>query len=165
MPTSGHTSKPARFINPPNRLKAKVGTGGIDTSLLDKAQHYIDTAKLDFISYAQRFLNEMSETALEAKNNNANKDAVILPVMQLKANGGMFQYQLVSDIADTCLNFLETIQEFNNDAYNVVKIHESTINVIITNQLKGDGGQEGLALLKELDQACKRYFSKHKKPE
>lgn len=164
---SEKASRKVRFINPPNKLKLKVGTGGIDESVLDKSQNFINTVKLDFIPYAKEFLAEFSKHAKAAKNKNSDteeaKNKIISPVMQLKANGGMFQYQMVSDVADIALQFLEALDEINDDAYDVLLAHENTIKIIIANDLKGDGGKEGYALVKELDQACKRYFSKHKK--
>ena len=91
------SSGDVRFIKPPNKLKQKVGTGGIDEKLLDKAQHYIEKADLDFVPYAQKFLKELSDYAREARKSNDNhkeaKNKLIGPVMQLKANGGMFKYQ------------------------------------------------------------------------
>ena len=81
--------------------------------------------------------------------------------MHLKANGGMFQYHLISDIADICLQFLEAIEEYNDEAIEIIKAHEQTIQIILDNKLKGNGGKEGYELVKELHQACSRYFKKH----
>lgn len=81
--------------------------------------------------------------------------------MQLKANGGMFQYQLISEIAALALHFLENVETVNDDALQVVDVHAKTIHIIIANDLKGDGGKEGYALVKELEKACKRFFGKY----
>ncbi len=160
--------KKPRFIKPPNILKQKVGNGGIDEQLLERGQEAINTTEFDFIPYAQAFLKQLSDFAKEARSNDnfsAAKEKMIRPVMQLKANGGMFRYQLVSDVADIALQFLESVDTANDDTFDVLKAHEKTINIIITNKLKGDGGREGYALIKELDKACQRYFSKYGKKE
>ncbi len=161
--------KKVRFIKPPNIIKQKVGAGGIDETLLEKSQQAINNTEFDFLPYAQQFLKQLSEFVAEARKNNeafhASKEKIIGPVMQLKANGGMFRYQLVSDVADIALQFLESIEVSNDDTFDVIKAHENTIKVIIANKLKGDGGREGYALIKELDQACQRYFSKYGKKE
>ncbi len=160
--------KTPRFIKPPNVLKKKVGTGGIDESLLERGQEAINTTEFDFAPYAMQFLKQLSEFARDAKSNDnfkAAKEKMIGPVMQLKANGGMFRYQLVSDVADIALQFLEAVDEANTDTFDVIRAHENTIKIIINNKLKGDGGREGYALIKELDGACQRYFSKYGKKE
>ena len=156
-----------RFIKPPNKLKQKVGTGGIDERVLEKAQTFIEKAELDFVPFAQQFLKELALYAKEARQSNDNnksaaKDRMIGPIMQLKANRAMFQYQLVSEVADIALQFLESIDRIDDDVFEIITAHENTIKVIISSKLKGDGGREGYALVKELDKACKRYFSKHK---
>ncbi|GJL85233.1 MAG: hypothetical protein DHS20C02_10080 [Micavibrio sp.] len=158
-------SATARFIKPPNILKQKVGVGGIDESLLDQSQEYIENTDLDFAPIAQQFLKEFSSYIKKARTakGEINKEKLVRPIMQLKANGGMFRYQLLTDVADICLQFLEGIEGLNKDAIEVLAAHEKTLELIILHQLKGDGGGEGYALVKELDKACKRYFKKHKK--
>lgn len=157
------TVKKPKFINPPNKLKAKVGGGGIAPERLKQAQEYINNNSVDFIPQAKSFLDLVTEFAVEAKNSRENFDRNKLtnPIMQLKANGGMFRYQLISDVADICLLFVETINEMNDDAYEVIQAHVNTISIIINNQMSGRGGKEGAALLKELEKACKRYLDKY----
>lgn len=159
------TSKKARFIKPPNKLKAKVGHGGLDPKVLEKAQEFINNNKVDFIPIANDFLKRMEESgkSLQETNDNKSMEALVESIMQLKASGGMFKYQLVSEIADSCLHFIENIEEFNDDARAVIKAHENTIKIILKNKLTGDGGKEGYALVKELNKASERYFSKHAK--
>ncbi len=163
MSMQENRSKP-RFIKPPNLLKQKVGNGGISEKLLDESQTFINTVEFDFIPYAQTNLKQISQITKAASSNDnfeEFKDRIIPPVLELKANGGMFRYQLVSEVADIALQFLDSIHEINKDGLAVLKAHENTLQVIIKNKLEGDGGKEGYALVKELDKACKRYFSKH----
>ena len=164
-----HAEKPRkpRFIKPPNVLKRKAGTGGFDDKLVARSQEFIETIKVDFIPYAEQYLKEFSDNINEAENNGftETRNKTIHPIMQMKANGGMFQYQLVSEVADTALQFLEAIinDEINDETFEVLRAHENTLKVIILNRLKGNGGTEGLKLVQELDRACKRYFTKYKK--
>lgn len=168
MTASGKTKKKPRFIKPPNILKQKMGSGGIDEKVLAKSQEYLETIAVDFVPIAEGFLREFSLRLKEARESDAPfaaaREKIVMPVMQLKANGGMFRFQLVSEVADIALQFLEAIDEtkVNDDTFEVLKAHENTIKIIISNNLKGNGGKEGLALVRELDHACKRYFSRYK---
>jgi hypothetical protein len=165
---TGTPQKP-RFIKPANVLKQKVGHGGIDEKLLEKSQHFIENNGLDFAPYAEQYLKNLTAAIKELKVGKFTldeaKDKLVQPVMQLKANGGMFKYRLVSDIADIALQFIESVAEINDDTIEVLKAHQKTLSIIIQNKLQGDGGREGYALVKELDQACKRYFSRYKRAE
>lgn len=166
MSMTGEGHSEPRFIKPPNKLKQKVGNGGIDEALLEQGQHFIESTDLDFVPIAREFLEELTRYAEDAKSGKLKPEEglekIVQPVMQLKANGGMFRYQLVSDVADIALQFLENVDAINEDGLEVIRAHENAIQVIIGNKLRGDGGAEGYALVKELHEACKRYFVKHK---
>lgn len=157
--------KKVRFMTPPNTLKQKVGSGGLDPLVIARSQDIIDSFEIDFMPYAQRYLEQLEAHTTKAIESNDNspelKGKISVPVMELKANGGMFHYELLSDVANIALRFLDAIDELNKDALEVIKAHETTIKIIIKNDLKGDGGKEGDALINELDKACRRYFSKH----
>ena len=157
--------KPARFINPPNLLKQKVGGGGLPKEILEQSQNVIENTTLNFKPYAEGYLKQFSSASdivmKEPERFRELKDTLINPMMQLKANGGMFRYDLLSDVADIALYFLETIQDLNNDAGEVLVAHQNTLYAIISNELKGHGGSAGDALIKELERVCARYFKKH----
>ena len=153
----------AKFITPPNKLKTKVGGGGIATERLEKAQEYINFNTIDFMPHAETFLEQAQEQVKLAANNNFEPENLIRPIMQLKANGGMFQYYMISDVANSCLNFVENLEDaFNKDAADIIQAHIDAITTILKHQMSGNGGKEGKALIKELEKACKRYHSKYK---
>lgn len=158
-----------RFIKPPNVLKQKAGVGGFDEKLIARSQEFIEKNQVDFIPYAEQFLKDFAAGVKAASKNSDNfrdvRDDIIRPIMQMKANGGMFRYQLVSEVADIALQFVEAIEidSINEEALDVLRAHENTLKVIITNKLQGSGGAEGFKLVQELDKACKRYFTKYKK--
>ena len=158
----------AKFITPPNRLKILAGSGGLSKAIIAKAQAQMDLFEVDFSPEALKLVTkveEASKSILKAVNQNEKPDEeqIIVPVMQLKANAGQFKYQLISDVADICLQFLEHIEEYNEDALEVIAAHQRTIHIIINNKLTGDGGEEGYALVQELHQASQRYFNKYQK--
>lgn len=156
------SSKKARFINPPNKIKQKAGSGGISNNVIERAQYHIETVEIDYEPEAQRHLKEIADiiAKLKAAEGLRPVDPLVNPVMQLKASGGMFRYQLVSDVADIALNFIESLRAMNDAALDVVQAHLHTIHIIMNHKLKGDGGKEGFALIKELENACLRYYSK-----
>ena len=166
---AARTPKKPRFIKPANVFKQKVGSGGIEAGLVEQAQEFIETARLDYMPYAKAYLKEFGGALkkLDVKNHDIKekKQIIIAPVMQLKASGGMFHYQLLSDVADIALQFLENVEDINEDAVEILQAHQNTLEAIVKNNLTGDGGREGYALVVELNKACKRYFSKHKKAE
>lgn len=160
-----NTSRKPRFIDPPNILRQKCGKGGIEPLRLERADEFIDNNPLDFSPYALEIMGRLAAIIKQAKSGKLKGkealDMLTRPIMELKANGGMFKYMLVSHIADIVLNFLETIDELNADVFEIIDAHQNALSVIIANKLQGSGGKEGKALADELDNACKRYYKKH----
>jgi hypothetical protein len=158
----------AEFIFPPNTLKAKVGSGGIDERLIEKAQKMIEESKVDFIPIGHRYLISLQEgvRTTQAKRGMVDDESLIAtmlyPAMQLKANGGMFGYPLVTSVAARLIRFLEHIREPNDDAIEVVTGFTDALQAIL---LMGESNkkvvQHGDDLYLALDEACSRYFEKH----
>ncbi len=157
-------SKKSRYIDPPNILRQKVGYGGIKPEILEDAESFISENNLEFVPYAEAMIGRLDEviTAIH-KGDLSGEDAVnalIRPIMELKASGGMFRYILVSEIAGVVLNFLETVRCVDSQAMEIVGAHQNALKLIVANRLEGNGGKEGQALAQELHKACERYYRK-----
>lgn len=157
--------KKARFFDPPNILREKIGFGGIEPLRLQRAEEHIETNPVDFTPIAfgimERLNKILAQTRAGEITGKEAADALTRPIMELKASGGMFRYMLVSHIADVVLDFLENIEELNEDVFEIVDAHQNALSVIVTNKLQGGGGKEGLALAEELERACRRYYKKY----
>lgn len=159
----------AEFINPPNTLKQKVGSGGISEEILTKAQELLENNTVDFLPLGEMYLNTLMKGIEKAKNAHPEDDKehlitlMLYPGMQLKANGGMFHYPLVTRISDKLIQFLEVIEEPDNEAIEIVMAFHTTIRAVILGRISGDGGRHGSELIDALDKACLRYFDKSHK--
>ncbi|MCB1558656.1 MAG: hypothetical protein KDJ50_07030 [Alphaproteobacteria bacterium] len=162
------------FHTPPNSLKYKVGQGGLSDDILSKAQALLENNTTDFRPLGEMYLDSMMRgiNAAKACPDSTTQDetiiaAILFPAMQLKANGGMFHYNLVTSISDRLIQFLEVIDEIDPDAIEIVMAFHTTIRAILLGQIRGDGGQRGSDLMNALVDACYRYFEKYpdKKPD
>ncbi|MGH1376883.1 MAG: hypothetical protein ACRBCK_11110 [Alphaproteobacteria bacterium] len=171
MDIKHYNQKPKRnaeFIMPPNIIKAKVGSGGLNESILQRTQQLLEEHAQDFAPLADIYLTQMKKGLDEAKQltqTSENEEAiakVLLPCVQLKANGAMFQYPLVTRIADRFVQFMEVVERLDNETIHIAEAFHTTIKVVVTGKIKGDGGAQGEALVNELNNACMRYFEKHK---
>lgn len=159
----------AEFFNPPNNLKLKVGSGGLTENILNKAQALLEGNTIDFTPLAEMYLDAMMKGIEQARTPSPDLDrelmigAILFPGMQLKANGGMFHYQLVTSIADRFIQFMEVIETIDSDALEIIIAFHTTIRAIILGKIKGDGGKRGEELMAALMEACQRYFEKKNK--
>lgn len=159
----------AEFINPPNTLKQKVGSGGISDEILNKAQELLENNTVDFLPLGEMYLNTLMKGIEKTKNAHPDEDTehlitlMLYPGMQLKANGGMFHYPLVTKIADKLIQFLEVIDEPDNEAIEIVMAFHTTIRAVVLGRITGDGGRHGEELIDALNKACMRYFERSSK--
>lgn len=158
----------AQFIKPPNPLKAKVGSGGLNEEILEKAQAFLENNSVDFQPLAEMYLKNLSEGIERAKKLSAIDDneyiisLMLYPGLQLKSNGGMFHYPLVSDIAATLIEFLEVIERPDIEALEIIQAFHTTLQLVVQGKVKGSGGDYGKDLHAALYDACDRYFNKYK---
>lgn len=169
-PAPPHFNQPQRrkaeFFRPPNTLKEKVGGGGLTEEILEKAQALLESNAVDFLPLGEMYLNALMRGIEKAQKNVGKEmdDAMIAgmlyPSMQLKANGGMFHYQLVTKIADKLIQFLEVIENADDDALDIVLAFHTTMRAIVISKITGNGGRHGFELMQALDEACSRYFER-----
>jgi hypothetical protein len=152
----------AELISPPNSIKEKVGSGGLDETVLVKAQAMLEENKADFGPIAGMLMAMLDDGIQKAKSGALKGEpaieAVIYPAMQLKAQGGMFQYPLVTEISNILVNFLETVTEIDKDVIDIVVAHKLAINAVIASKIQSDSGKTGRELCAALMDACNRYY-------
>ena len=157
----------AEFITPPNLIKGKVGSGGLSEEILNKAQALLESNAVDFLPLAEIYLEnlqngiEVSQTPTDNVSHEYLISTMIYPGMQLKANGRMFHYPLITTMADKMIQFLEVIKTPNEKAVEIVIAFHGTMKMVIQARIQGDGGAKGRSLVKALEGACHRYFEKY----
>jgi hypothetical protein len=154
-----------KIITPRHVLREKIGFGGIEPLVLERAEEFIKKNDVDYIPYAKEFFDKV-DMAIETVRAKAARDRTAInsisrPVMGLKASGSMFHYALLTETSDVMLNFLEGLETLNDDAFDILAVYKKIISAIITGKMSGDGGKTGKLLTDELYSACHRYMRKH----
>ena len=83
---------------------------------------------------------------------------LMYPVMQLKAQGGLFHYPLISEISHIIIDFLENIPGLDEIVMDITEAYRKSINAIVSAQLKDQNTAHGKSLHIELDKVCNRYY-------
>ncbi len=155
-----------QFYPPLYDLKHKVGRGGLSSATLKKAQKVIDNNDVDFLKVAAPYMVIFEEGLALAKKNDTKSheeliENILFSAMQLKANGGLFHYPIVTQVAIKLLYFLERLHTLNAHALEVVIAFEASIKLIFKKQLSGDIQKNGEEIIRELESACVRFFEKY----
>lgn len=147
-------------------LQAKVGAGPLDEKVIERCQEVMDNNTVDFAPLALEYLNTLESAIAHAKSGEIDikkaTEEMTAPVMQLKANATTFKYNLIGNLANIMLSFLEGVKELDNDVIAIVSAHHQTLKAIVLKKMNGDGGAVGKTMEEELKGACARYFSKRK---
>lgn len=160
--------KKAQFIMPPNILKAKVGSGGLSPEILARAQKIFEDYTRDFEPvgeiYMQALLNGIQDAQIGFSDdtNETIIARILYPVIQIKANAGMFDYPLIAKIASKMMIFLEHVKDINADMLDICMAFYNAMNGVLIRKKRGHTGAYGDVLIKELTDACHRYFEKHR---
>jgi len=156
----------ARMVTPLNILKQKIGSGGLESATLMKAEHILQNNTVDFAPIAQELLNELDAAIENARKSTAGSEtiveALIYPAAQLLALGSLFKYPLISDISDNLVSFLETVTAPTEDVLEIIIAHRKTIAVILKNNMTGKNPPQGKDLKLSLIEACLRYYRARK---
>lgn len=159
------SEKKAKIIKVENRIQKKAGFGEIPEVSISRSENIILSNSVDFKEIATPILFNLRETIQLSRENPERIDILrqelIKPIMELKANGAMFKYELIGTLAGIMLSFLEHINQLNNDALEIIEAHEKTLTLIVMKGIKGDGGLLGKQVTEELESACGRYYRKN----
>lgn len=149
----------AQFTMPINSLKAKVGYGGLDDVKLANSQIANAQVCLDLLILA---IEEARDPARGFSDPDVILDRILQPVAQLKAGAVMAGYPLVEKLADKLIGFLEVIERPDAATIEIVKAFHTTMQAILKYKLTGSEHKYALALIDDLDGACREYFANQK---
>jgi hypothetical protein len=147
-------------------LQEKAGTGEIDPKLVERAEQFILDNKEDFLPLALELMALLAHRLEEVNRKKPRLRGDLLklqePIMQIKANGRMFHFALASQLAAIVLDFLEHVEKPDDDVLAIVQAHLSGLQLVMSKKIRDDRDTNGALLLKEIEEACKRYHKKAK---
>ncbi len=146
-----------QIIKPPNTLmKAKTGRGRVtpDTQAIERAEAAIKTIGDDFATWAQSDLDELDKALAAARKNPDQQEDYITEIfrraMELKGQGGSFGYDLISQVGDSLKKFTDSRSEANPRDVEIIAAHVDAMRVVMVEDIKGDGGDVGRAIVDSL---------------
>lgn len=164
MSNSGGESR-VKLVVPENTLKKKVGNGGFDQVALQRAQHMIENNTVDFRPMALELSKELDTVIGTVRattfNDPEHMGALMYPVMQLRAQGGLFHYPLITKTSHIIIDFLENIPGLDAVVIEITDAYCKSIKVIVANQLKDENSNDGKALCDALSGVCNRYYKRN----
>ena len=155
----------AEYITPPHTIRTKVSGGGPLTSqMLKKAEDVVQQHAQKYIERAQAQGDGLVEIVREAQTETDDKPRVLerifLQSHDIRGLGSTFGYTLVTNIAASLCNFVESIDDIDNSVVDVLNAHVDALRGMIGNDVKGDGGPIGKEILDGLQQVVAKHGPK-----
>lgn len=155
----------AELITPPHEIKKKVGSGGIDIELVKRAEALINNNKTDFVPIAESYFELLEDNTRKALQQELKEDeafeALLYPLVQLKAQGAMFKHPFITNITGVLINFLEIVKTLDKEVFEIITAHNMALSAILTRHTQKNSSAEAQVLTQALEDACKRYIKTH----
>jgi hypothetical protein len=147
------SERPAEIIHVPNKLSAKLkGRLVVDPEKLEKAKAIVASLAADYVPRLAEEARHISSRWKEGARDEAALHELHKVAHDIKGQGTTFGYPLATEVAAAlCRLFKPEILE-QPIARDVIEAHIAALVAIATEQLAGDGGPVGKALVQGLRQ-------------
>lgn len=142
--------KDFEIIEPPNRLeKLKSGEGAVasDDFLIQRAEDAIREFGKNFAKWGLEDIRAIDKSLERARKDPAKQEECIADIfrraMDIKGQGGSFDYPLISQIGQSLKTFTENRADANPRDIEIIAAHIEAMRVVLTQDIRGDGGEIG----------------------
>lgn len=168
----------AIHFRPSNKLLDKLGAQSmrneldIDPLLIEAAEAKIQSMVGDYSDWVNKSLGVLTVAHKSLRLGEGHEDAnrkhlahINKIAHELRGQGGIFDYPLITALGKslyrTTMDYGVTVTQKRQK---LLKAHIDAIRTVFTQKIRGDGGEVGTALLKEMAGAVKRYSETKRKP-
>jgi len=134
MSVASNQNEEVRVFMPRNELKSKVGDGGVDINNIRKAEKRMEETTDIFPALAKGEMTRIGRAIENARKGRdlaqAHKD-IQSAAFELKSNGGMFHFLLVSDAGKSLFDFCDAIETIDGEALRVIELHYSLLSLLV----------------------------------
>ncbi len=146
-----------QFIRPLNTLrKAKIGAGPakLDPAALARADAVVADMTGTYSEWVKEDLAGMQAAIDTLRNNPAEQRDALGRLrtisLDIKGQGATFGYGLITEIGDSLNKFVMDLQKTSEFDLKVIVSHMESMQVVMADEIRDDGGPAGRELLREL---------------
>jgi CheY-like chemotaxis protein len=158
----------AYYLRVPHKLRDLVGGLGqestpfvIDESLLEAAAEEIISMESDYADWVKDTVNSLraAHLALKEQPKNHWKYFGIINSLahELRGQGSTFGYPLVTQFGKSLFNYTKIKVEPDEKFIELIHAHIESIQAIVRERIKGDGGEVGRIIVQTLNTAKTKY--------
>ena len=154
------------FIKPPNTLKSKVSSSGpnaVDLSALERAEQVMVGLSDNYLEWVQEDLQKLDKAYVALNQASGDRTSEVNAVFQashdLKSQGGSFGYDMMTAIGTELCRLIEKAGSIGPGEISAIKVHVDAMKLVIAEDIKGEGGEQGKQMLSGLQQVCEKLLA------
>ena len=158
--------EPIEVFMPPNILKAKVGSGGLDASVIKRAEEAVDELKDEFASWMTEDVQRLADArnTYEANRSQASLGTLYRAAHDLKGQAATFDFPLVARVASSLCKLTDESEQSLEMPLTLIDAHVDAIKVIVRDGIRDAGNSVANVLAEELERQVTAYLKKHAVP-
>lgn len=154
-----------RYYKADTELQQKVGTGALNADDVAKAQSFLDSANIDVSDSLREKIKNIESIILDVKNIDYDREEflpkITRPLMDIKADSGMFNQMMICRVSAFLLTFLEDVRKLDNSVLDIMDVYTKVVKTLLDMKITDETNDHGQSFLSELRNACKRYYDKN----
>ena len=158
----------AIYFRPANKLRDKLGPNALrgqidfDPLVIQAAELRIQELVGDYSIWVNKYLDSMSQSFEVLSNGAENPKMHVRNINQiaheLRGQGGVFDYPLITAFGKTLSEATtDAGVEITENRLKLMEAHIDALRLVFGKQIKGNGGEVGEALMKDIERAVKKY--------
>ena len=160
----------SQIIQAPHTLKkAKIGVGParLDPKAIERAENAVKNMEKDYAIWVQDDLATLEAAFNRARGKPGDQTddlcTMFRVALDMKGQGASFGYRLITDICDLLAAFLEGRGSLAGLECDVVAAHIATMRAVFAQDVRGDGGATGRALIASLHKLIEKVAMQARK--
>tara|TARA_R110001606_G_scaffold234677_1_gene382396 strand:+ start:401 stop:1456 length:1056 start_codon:yes stop_codon:yes gene_type:complete len=156
--------KRIRFYAAPRALRRKVGPDlNANIATIVKIQKELDDWNDDFVKWTNEYISQINRRLVAARakdvsNRRVDFNEINRVSHELRGQGGIFGYPLVSAVAKSLFELTKDTLDRSDDCLQLIQDHVGTLRAVLRDEVRGDGGQVGIEIVKAMRQANAKFL-------
>jgi CheY-like chemotaxis protein len=156
--------KGIRFYSPPRFLRAKTGGDiSFDASQIANIQNELDSWNDDFVNWTLDYIENLKRLVAATRRKEPSQrrgdfDKVNQIAHELRGQGGIFGYPLVSLVAKSLFELTKDTLDRSDECLHLIQNHIETLQIVLRDEVRGDGGNLGFEIVKAMRLANAKFL-------
>src|SRR5579871_4440612 len=154
--------QPIEVFMPPNMLKAKVGSGGLDSGAIKRAEQAFEDLRQEFADWIVEDVNRLVQRRdlYLALTNDATLSDLYRSSHDLRGQAATFDFPMVARVAASLCKLTDDTTYGLELPITLINAHVDAIKVIVRDGIKDPSDQIASTLAVELERQVNAYLEK-----